>query len=264
MGLGYVLFIIPHKIVPGGIFGFSIIINHLTSWPIGGLALALNIPLLLWGIKTLGSQFGFKTVIAMVLGSLFIDGLTWLFQGFTPTQDILVSTIFGGALIGTGIALVIKAGATTGGTDIIARIFSYKLRVPIGKMFILIDGIIVLTGVIIFHDFNLALYCIIAIFCISKSVDLVLNGLEDKKAAIIISEKHEQIREQILGMDCGGTYLHGEGLYFPQNSKKIIFTALDRKELAQLERAIKTIDPEAFITTMSTTNVYGHGFKPIE
>ena len=138
VALGYVFFIVPHNIVPGGVFGFSIIVNYLINYPIGMIALCLNIPLLLWGIWVLGGGFGVKTVLSMVLGSVSIDGLTYLLGSPVITKDLLVSSMFGGGVIGLGIALVIRAGATTGGTDIIARILSKFLKVPPGKHFSLI------------------------------------------------------------------------------------------------------------------------------
>ncbi|MPQ47316.1 DUF2179 domain-containing protein [Marinifilum sp. N1E240] len=263
VALGYNFFIMPHKLVPGGVFGFSIILNQLIDFPVGTIALCINIPLLAWGIKILGGKFGIKTILAMVLGSVFIDGITYLYGNPIITKDLLVSSMFGGAIIGLGIGLVVTAGATTGGTDIIARIFSKWFRVSLGQMFIVIDGFIVLTSILVFQDIDLAPYCIIAILCISKTVDAVLMGMDAKKAALIISDKHDEIRNRILDMDRGGTYLKGEGL-FHKDQKKIIFTALNRKELGQLETFVKGIDPEAFIATLDTNDVYGNGFKPIQ
>ena len=264
VALGYNFFIMPHKIVPGGVFGFSIVLNQLISVPVGTIALCINIPLLAWGIKVLGGKFGVKTILAMLLGSAFIDGFTYFFGNPIITKDLLVSSMFGGGIIGLGIALVVSGGATTGGTDIIARILSKWFSVSIGQMFIAIDGLIVLTSLVVFKNIDLAPYCIIAIFCISKTVDAVLMGMDNKKAALIISEKHQEIRDQILNMDRGGTYLQGEGLFYKDQEKKIIFTALNRKELGMLESFVKETDPEAFIATLSTNDVYGNGFKPIQ
>lgn len=264
VALGYNFFIIPHKIVPGGVFGFSIVLNHLISIPVGTIALCINIPLLLWGIKVLGGKFGVKTILAMLLGSAFIDGFTYLFGNPIITKDLLVSAMFGGGIIGLGIGLVVSGGATTGGTDIIARILSKWLKVSLGQMFIVTDGLVVLTSLMVFRDVDLAPYCIIAIFCISKTVDAVLMGMDSKKAALIISEKHQEIRDRILDMDRGGTYLKGEGLFYKDQEKKIIFTALSRKELGVLESFVKETDPEAFIATLDTNDVYGNGFKPIQ
>ena len=264
VALGYNFFIMPHKIVPGGVFGFSIVLNQLISVPVGTIALCINIPLLAWGIKVLGGKFGVKTILAMLLGSAFIDGFTYFFGNPIITKDLLVSSMFGGGIIGLGIALVVSGGATTGGTDIIARILSKWFKVSIGQMFIAIDGLIVLTSLVVFKNIDLAPYCIIAIFCISKTVDAVLMGMDNKKAALIISEKHQEIRDQILNMDRGGTYLQGEGLFYKDQEKKIIFTALNRKELGTLESFVKETDPEAFIATLNTNDVYGNGFKPIQ
>jgi len=263
VALGYNFFIMPHKLVPGGVFGFSIILNQLIDIPVGTLALCVNIPLLAWGIKILGGKFGIKTIVSMVLGSVFIDGLTYFFGNPIITQNLLVSSMFGGAIIGLGIGLVVYSGATTGGTDIIARILSKWLKVSLGQMFIIIDGLIVLTSILVFKDIDLAPYCIIAILSISKTVDAVLMGMDAKKAALIISEKHEEIRDKILDMDRGGTYLKGEGLFYKGQEKRIIFTALNRKELGLLETFVKSIDANAFVATLNTNDVYGNGFKPI-
>ncbi|WP_372751263.1 YitT family protein [Labilibaculum sp.] len=262
VALGYNFFIMPHQLVPDGVFGFSIILNQLIHFPVGTIALCINIPLLAWGIKVLGGKFGIKTILSMVLGSVFIDGLTYFFGNPIITHDLLVSSMFGGATIGLGIGLVVYGGATTGGTDIIARILSKWLKVSLGQMFILVDGLVVLTSVLVFQDIELAPYCIIAILSISKTIDAVLIGIDAKRAALIISEKHEEIRDRILEMDRGGTYLKGEGLFY-KTQKKIIFTALNRKELGLLEGFVKEIDAEAFIATLNTNDVYGNGFKPI-
>ncbi|NQT62823.1 MAG: YitT family protein [Candidatus Marinimicrobia bacterium] len=204
VSIGYVLFIIPHNIVPGGIFGLSIIINHVSNLPIGVVALCINIPIFLLGIKVIGGKFGVKTVLSLTLCSGFIDGLSFLLPDVFLTEDILVSAIFGGGIIGTGIALVIIAGATTGGTDSIARIFTYLLRLPIGKMLLLIDGSIVLLGILLFRNMDIAPYSIISIFVIGKTIDVIRHGLNVNKSAFIVSRKHALIRDIILKMDCGG------------------------------------------------------------
>jgi uncharacterized membrane-anchored protein YitT (DUF2179 family) len=261
---GYTLFIIPHGIVPGGIFGLSIIVNHVSDLPIGAVALCINIPIFLFGIKLIGGKFGIKTIISMVLCSVFIDGLAYLLPDIFVSKDLLVSAIFGGSIIGTGIALVIIAGATTGGTDSIARLITYILRLPIGKVLLLVDGSIVLLGIILFRNIDIAPYSIISIFVIGKTIDIVQHGLRVNKGAFIISNNHELIRTRILEMDCGGTYFTGAGLFFNDQEKKIIFTVLSNKKMSKLEHFIKQIDPEAFIATMNTNNVFGHGFKQIE
>ncbi len=265
LAAGLVYFIIPFHVVPGGVFGVGIIVNHLTGFPVGMAALVINIPLLLWGIRVLGAQFGIKTFVAIVLTSVFIDGLTHFSGARALTEDILVSSMFGGVFAGVGIAMVIRSGATTGGTDIIAQIISKYTKSPVGQLFLLIDGAIVLSSVVVFNKIDLAPYAIIAIFSVSKTVDAILNGLDHRKAVLIISSEHEQIREIILQqMDRGGTYLMGKGLFYKDEERPIIFSALSRKELAYLQRAIKPIDPDAFLTVLDAHEIIGSGFKPFK
>lgn len=262
LAFGLVFFIIPFHVVPGGVFGLSIVINHLSGFPIGMLALAINIPLFIWGVRVLGSQLGIKTFIAMVLTSVSIDVMTYYSSGKALTEDILVSSIFGGVIIGLGIAVVIGGNGTTGGTDIIAQIISKYTKIPVGQLFLLVDGIIVLSSIAIFRKIDLAPYAIIAIFSVSKTIDAVLTGLDNRKAVFIISREHEQIRDVILrDMDRGGTYILSKGLYHTDEDRNIIFSALSRKELARLQSYIKKIDPEAFLTVIDTHEIIGSGFK---
>jgi uncharacterized membrane-anchored protein YitT (DUF2179 family) len=264
VSFGYVLFIVPHSIVPGGVFGLSIVISRLTGLPIGATALAINIPILLIGVKVIGGRFGLKTVFSMVLCSLFIDGLNYLLPATVITEDLIVTALFGGAVIGSGIALVIIAGATTGGTDNIARIIAYYLRMPIGKMLLLIDGFIVLLGIIVFRNLDIAPYSVIAIFSITKTIDVIQHGINVNKSAFIVSDKHKIIRDHILEMDCGGTYLSGEGLFFKDAEKRVIFTVLSNRKMSELEQFIKAADPEAFVATMFNNDVFGAGFKQLD
>jgi len=263
LAFGVVYFIIPFHIVPGGVFGISIIVNHLTGLPVGALALVINIPLFIWGIKVLGARFGVKTFLAIVLTSAFIDLLTYLSGGKALTDDILVSSMFGGVFVGVGISLAIRADATTGGTDIIAQIISKYTKIPVGQLFLIIDGLIVLSSVIVFRKIDLAPYAIIAIFCISKTVDAILSGLDHRKAVFIVSREHEKIRKVILeNLDRGGTYLMAKGLFYTEEDRRIIFSALSRKEVARLQNFIKKIDPDAFLAVLDTREIIGSGFKP--
>ncbi len=262
LAFGLVYFIIPLHVVPGGVYGLSIVANHLTGFPIGMLALAINIPLFIMGMRVLGKQLGVKTFVSMVLTSVSIDVLTHFSGGKALTEDILVSSIFGGVLAGVGIATVIRGNGTTGGTDIIAQIISKYTKIPVGQLFLMVDGIIVLSSVVIFRKIDLAPYAIIAIFSVSKTIDAILTGLDNRKAVFIISNEHEKIREIILkDMDRGGTYINSKGLY-TNEERNIIFSALSRKELARLQSYIKQIDPEAFMTVINTHEIIGSGFKP--
>jgi uncharacterized membrane-anchored protein YitT (DUF2179 family) len=260
-----VFFIAPYKLVPGGVYGISIVIHHLLGTPIGAVSLCMDIPLLLTGIKILGKKFGIKTVVSVVLMAVLVDvfGRVW---GNRPLVegDALLSSIFGGVLLGLGLGLIFRAKATSGGTDIVAMILSKYARLPLGQSLIYVDSLVVLVGLVAFHDWTIPLYSWFVIFITGKVIDTVVEGLSVNKAVIIISEKHEEIREKILfAMDRGGTYLIAEGMY-EGKEKKVIYTNVSRKELSVLLSYIRDIDPSAFVSVIDVHDVLGEGFKPLK
>ncbi|MDT8308343.1 MAG: YitT family protein, partial [Bacteroidales bacterium] len=153
---GYVLFIAPHKIVPGGIYGIAIILHHLFDLPIGLTALFFNIPLAIIGIKVLGPRFGIKTFVGFILTSVFVDGLFFI-RGDAPLveEDTLLSCIFGGVMIGIGVGLIFKAKASSGGTDLISMMLAKWTKLPLGQLIIIVDSVIVLGGLIAFGDWKI-------------------------------------------------------------------------------------------------------------
>lgn len=262
---GFVMFITPYKIVPGGVYGISIVLHYLFGTPVGMMALAFDIPLTLIGIRVLGPRFGFKTVVGFSLTAVFNDVLT-LFWGSEPLVkgDALLSTIFGGVLLGLGIGLIFKARATSGGSDIIAMIINKYTKIPLGQLMIYVDSCIVLIGLIVFRDWKVPLYSWIVIFITGKVIDIVLEGVSYEKSLFIISEKHEQIREKIINnLNRGGTYIDGKGMY-NQADRKIIFTVVSRRELALLEEYIHNIDPNAFLTVLDAREILGEGFGSLQ
>lgn len=263
MSAGYSFFADPHRIVPGGVYGTAIVIHHVFGFPTGTVGLVFNIPLFIAGILILGPRFGVKTFVGTILTSGFID----LFNSFgwgSPTDDMMLASIVSGLLIGAGLALIFKAKATTGGSDIIAQIVHKYTRLPIGQLLIFIDSLIVTVGVIAFKDFSLALYALITIYITGKVLDAILLGGNNRKAVFVISDRHEEIREFILKkLSRGGTYFHGQGMY-KKEDKKVIYTALSRRELAALQDFVKDTDSEAFISVFDTNQIYGRGFLPIE
>ena len=273
LAVGYVFFISPNMIVPGGVFGISIVIHYVTKGlfdfapsglPVGLTGLILNIPLTMLGMKILGPRFGVKTVIGFVLASVFIDLLTY-FWGDVPLVpgDVLLSSVFGGVLVGFGIGLIFRSKATSGGSDIIAMIFAKYTRLPLGQLLIYVDSVIVLLGLIVFRDWKIPLYSWIVIFITGRVVDVVLQGLSFDKTLFIISDKSEEIKEVIL-MDLrrGGTFLQGNGM-FNNDPKSIIFTVVSRKELGMLLDYIRDIDPNAFVTVLDANEILGKGFNPL-
>lgn len=262
---GFVLFITPYKIIPGGVYGISIVLHYLIGTPVGLVALAFDIPLTIIGVKMLGPRFGYKTVLGFTLTAVFTDTLTY-FWGFKPlvVGDALLSSIFGGVLVGLGLGLIFRSKATSGGSDIVAMIIAKYTAIPLGRLMIYVDSCIVLLGLIVFRDWKIPLYSWIVIFITGKVIDIILEGVSHDKSIFIISEKHDEIRDKIIkNLNRGGTFIDGKGM-FNNADRKIIFTVVNRRELLLLEEYIHRIDPKAFLTVLDATEILGEGFKSLE
>jgi uncharacterized membrane-anchored protein YitT (DUF2179 family) len=272
LAAGFVYFVTPHKIVPGGVYGIAIVVHYLTAgmfsfWPngipIGLFGLVLNIPLTIAGIKILGPRFGVKTIVGFVLTSFFIDGITYLRpDGNAPlVNDVLLSSVFAGVLIGIGLGLIFKSRATSGGSDIIAMIIAKYTSLQLGKLMIYVDSVIVFMGLIAFKDWHIPLYSWVVIYITGRAIDMILEGSDYNKALLIISKRHQEIKNKILvDLERGGTLLRGEGM-FTGEEKQIIYTVVSRSEVAILQEYIGTIDPNAFITVMDAREILGEGFQ---
>ena len=274
LAAGFVFFISPYKIVPGGVYGIAIVIHYMTEgllkwaptgFPIGLMGLILNIPLTILGVKILGPRFGVKTVVGFVLTSVFMDGITYLY-GEAPlvAGDALLSSIFGGVLVGLGLGLIFKSKATSGGSDIVAMIIAKYTRLPLGQLMIYVDSAIVLIGLLVFADWKIPLYSWIVIYVTGKTIDIVLQGMSVDKTLFIISDKFVEIRDRIINdLHRGGTYIPGKGMY-NGSDKTIIFTVVNRREMALLEEYIHEIDPKAFLTVLEANEILGEGFKSLK
>lgn len=264
---GYNFFIIPHKIIPGGVFGIGTVFFHLFELPVGIVAIVLNIPLLILGVKILGPRFGANTVVGMFLLSIFNDSMNFLWPNIKLSDDILVSCIVGGFLVGTGVAFIFKAKATTGGTDIIGQILNEKFKLPTGQTLLYINVFIVLAGVSALNYINpeteffrLIIYAIITNFTVSRTMDIALDGTSFYRGIFIVSDHYEEIKEKLITeIKRGGTLFPAQGM-FQDEDKKIIFTTVSRREAAYLKEYIKKIDPQAFFVIFQTNEVYGPGF----
>lgn len=265
LATAFVFFITPYKIVPGGVYGISIILHFILGTPVGLMALCFDIPLTIIGIKILGPRFGVKTVIGFSLTAVFTDTMTWIW-GFEPLVkgDALLSSIFGGLLCGLGLGLIFKSKATSGGSDIVAAIIAKYTKLPIGQLMIMVDSVIVLLALFVFGDWKIPLYSWIVIFITGKVIDGVLEGINYEKSLFIISEKHEEIRDKIINnLNRGGTIIEGQGM-FNMAERKIIFTVVSRRELIVLEEYIHQIDPKAFLTVLDASEILGEGFKSLK
>jgi uncharacterized membrane-anchored protein YitT (DUF2179 family) len=264
MASGFVMFITPYKIVPGGVYGLSIILHHMFGFPVGLTAICFDIPITIIGTRILGPRFGVKTVAGFLLTALFVDTLT-LFYGNEPLvpDNGLLSSIYGGILVGIGLGLIFKARATSGGSDVVAMIISRYTKLPPGQMIILVDSLVVLVGLFTFRDWVIPLYSLITIFITGRVMDVILQGISYDKTLFIISDKHELIRDKIINdINRGGTYIQGKGMFAGQE-KTIIFTNVNRREMAILQEYIHHVDPRAFMTVINANEVLGEGFRSL-
>jgi len=266
LALGYAFFMTPYKITPGGIYGISIVLHHKLGFPVGMAALCFNLPLTLIGLKILGPRFGVKTFVCFILTALFTDGLIY-FIGNDPLHlqdEVLLASMFGGAVMGVGVGLIFKSRASSGGTDVIASILSKYTKIPLGTQLMIVDSIIVIFGFLVFQDWKIPLYSWLTIFIMGRVIDVILKGFSDDKTVFIISEKSEEIRNAIIyDLKRGGTIFDGKGM-FTKEKKEVIFTVVNRREIPDLVQFIFNIDPVAFISIQDAHEILGKGFKAIE
>ena len=269
----YVFFITPYKIIPGGVYGISIVIHYVTAGmftgfpeglPIGMTALCFNIPLLFAAYKLLGAGSLPKTIATFVATAVFVDLLT-LVQGYEQVVvgDSLLASIYGGVLIGVGVALIFKAKATSAGTDVLSKIITKYARIPIGFSIIAVDSVIVLIGLIAFGDWAVPLYSWITIFVYGKVVNIMQEGLSTDRAVFIISSKPRELGDMIIHkLKRGGTFFHGKGVYNGEE-REIVYTVVSARQVPRLREHIHTIDPNAFITILPANEILGKGFQSL-
>ena len=253
------LFLDPNKLAPGGVTGIAIIINHFLDMPTGTLVLIMNIPIMILGIWKFGVKFFISTIVATVMGSVFIDIVA---KFPVATNDMFLSALIGGILMGLSIGLIFKVGASTGGTDIIARLLKIRFpHVETGKLFILVDIMIVLASAIAFRDIELAAYAGICVFVSGKALDFVLYGGEGARLIFVISDKEEEIAQKFMtDLDSGVTYVNGIGAYTSAD-KKIIMCAMTKQMLPKAQDIVRDIDINAFIIVTSANEIVGEGYK---
>ena len=265
LALGYSFFMTPYKIIPGGIYGISIVLHHKFGFPVGMAALFFNLPLTLIGLKMLGPKFGVKTFVCFLLTALFTDGVVLLW-GHDPLQlqdEVLLASIFGGVIMGIGVGLIFRSRASSGGSDVIASILSKYTKIPLGTQLMIVDSVIVLIGFAVFQDWKIPLYSWLTIFIMGKVIDVVLHGFTDDKTVFIISSKSEEISMAIIhDLKRGGTIFNGKGM-FTKEEKEVLYTVVNRREVSDLVHYIFAIDPEAFISIQDAHEIIGKGFKSI-
>lgn len=254
-------FFSPNGIAFGGVTGLAQIVNYLIpALSVGTMVFAFNVPIFLIGWRALGNHFLIASLVSTVLISVFIDGFAALYT-FPPMAEPLLACIFGGAGLGLSLGLVFLQGATTGGTDILAKLAKLKLAwLPTGKVLLVIDITVILVVAFVFHSLESALYGIVAMYVSSMMMDWVLYGMDTSKVAYIISDKPEEIARVIMDeMERTVTYLQGEGGYLGQ-PKRVILCAFKQREIVTVKETVRQADPTAFMIVTSAHEVLGEGF----
>lgn len=270
----YSFFFSPHNIVPGGVYGVTIILNAISKgWfeafpnglPMGAMALCFNIPLWLSAYHFLGHHYGLKTVVTFLATAAFTDLFAalrgdWILGG----GDHLLAAIYGGAIFGLGVSIIFKAKGTSAGTDVLAKIISRYAHNQVGINITIIDSAVVLLGLIALGSWEVPLYSWIAVFVYGKVVDLVMEGVRTEKAVLITTEKPGELRDAILfTMNRGGTFLEGKGMYSGE-VKHIIYTVVPKNQVGTLREVVNQVDPNAFLTILPAYEILGKGFKDLQ
>jgi len=285
MAVGIGAFLVDAKVVPGGVTGVAMTVHYLSNnqIPVGLLIWIFNIPLYFWGLKELGSWFGMRTFIGFTLNSIFIDLIRGNIPGFRFIQlqnsltiqdmlqhDFILAVLCGAILLGLGLGVIFKFRGTTAGSDIVAAIMQKKFGWKPGQAIMFIDFFVITIAGIVIHAkgistfkpaLSLTLYAFVLLFISSRLIDVIIEGFDYAKAAIIISPKCKKIAEAIMDeLSRGATALHGRGLY-TNIERDIIFTVITRKEITLLTDIIKEIDPHAFVIINNVHEVLGEGFR---
>lgn len=258
-GIAVEYVLLPLKITTGGFSGIATLAHYLLEIPTEITLIALNIPAFIITAKFLGIKFGIRSFVGMLMSSL---GVVIGREFGILTTDMMLAALFGGILSGLGIALTYKAGGSTGGTDLIAKLINSKAKhINVGEALMIVDGFIMAFTVVIFKNLELGLYSIVAVFTASKIIDLILLGGEYAKAMFVITNKSEKIIEYIhKELDRTATKINVMGTYTKQE-KDMLVCVVNKKEIPKLKEAIEEIDEESFVIITAVTEAIGEGFK---
>ncbi|PKQ66985.1 YitT family protein [Labilibaculum manganireducens] len=265
-----ILFVVPYKLAPGGVYGIATVLNTMFSWKISYCTFAMEIPLVILGTIILGPRFGVKTIVS--IGVILFT--VWFMETFISPDyakviaDPMLNTIVAGVFYGISIGFIFKSRATSGGSDIIAMILAKYTKLSLGKLVMIVDGIIVLftlaqpseTGTI---GWEFAIYSLIIIYIEGKIIDMVVSGANYHKTVMIVSDQFESISSKIRDdLKRGATIFTGTGVYSGEE-KKMVYSVMSRRELEILKLHIKEVDPSAFVNVTEANEILGEGFKSL-
>ena len=259
MAVSTALILLPNQLSTGGISGISTILYYLCNYPVGLTMLLMNVPLFVIAMVKVNKRLFFKSILGTVLLSVFID----LLENLSPiTNDRFLACIYGGIIMGIGTAIILKAGASTGGTDLLSYVIrAYNNKFKSSRVIIIADTIIIFFNIIFFKEIEIGLYSVIAIYLMGKMIDIIFEGIYFTKIMFIISEKYEEISKEIgILVKRGSTGIYSKGMYSGKQNV-MLFCVASRKEVAEIKQIIKQIDKNAFIVTTDAIETLGKGFS---
>ena len=260
--LGLNCFCSPNDIAPGGMSGVAVILNYLFDFPMGITIFCINIPLLLLAWLYLGHEFTLHSLKTIVVWSVLVD----LVEPYLPAYagDKILAALFGGVTIGIAVALVFLRGATTGGTDIVSRLLQRRWPfMPIGKMMIAVDAVIVAASMIVFKNIETGLYALISIYVAGSVIDTIMGGQNTGRMVLVVSEEHTAIAKGIMEeMGRGATLLNATGAYSGAD-RRVVLCAVRNTEYPRLRELIRQYDPQAFLITTNVNEILGEGFASL-
>ena len=257
------IFTAPNDIAPGGVTGIATMLNHIFGMPIGITMWVINVPLFVAAWIWLGRGFTVRTLIATTISSILIDVNALWMPTFTPGDgNLILVSLFGGVMAGLGLALIYMRSATTGGTEIMARLLERKFRhIPIGRLLFIVDAVVVAASIVVYGNVQTPLYAVIVIFVTGLVIDHIIYGADAGKMMMIVSAQYEEVSAAIMNeMDRGVTHLQARGGYTGEE-RPVLLCAVRKTEAYRLRRLVYRIDPAAFVVVLSTDEVLGEGFK---
>ena len=254
------LFLLPGNLMTGGTTGIGLVVKHFTGTSISGFVLVFNIVMLIVGWTLLGTKFALTTVISSFTYPIALEAANHIFGDLVITTDPMLNTIFAGLGIGIGLGIVIRTGASTGGMDIPPLVLNKYFRIPVSVSLNVFDMLILVLQ-IVYNPPERVLYGVLLVMIYTTVLDKVLMMGNTKTEVKVISSQVEEIRQAILAqVDRGVTMLYGEGGY-RQEQTQIVLSIVSNRELPQVEKLIRHIDPEAFMIVSRVTEVRGRGFS---
>lgn len=258
MALSFNIFCVPHHLAPGGFSGIAAIVYYTTGFPAGVVTFVLSVPWFFLLLKGKGFLVFFKSLFGTVMFSLFID-LTATFSGLV--EDIFLSALYGGVIMGVGIGIVLSFKGTTGGTDLVAALLHNKFStISVGVWLLIIDCCVVVMAGVILNQIEVALYSAIIVYVCMKVIELMQNGFDYNKAFYIITDKSDEIKNAIFAeLDRGVTFIKANG-GFSGAEQNILLCVVSRLQISTLKSIIRKIDSKAFVFVADVNEVFGEGF----